>query len=628
MSGLPNRPPDLMALPEIESRLQAIQNEVLEMIAYSEPLKIVATLLCERIEEIAPESVCSILSVDDDGRLHPVASPSLPTSYTDLLDGIAIGPEVGSCGTAAHRGQPVEVTDIASDPLWAKYRHLVEPLGFKACWASPIKARGGRVIGTFALYYRTNRGPLLGERQAVDAFVRLAAIAIEQAEIHARNYRLAYFDTLTGLPNRFHADVLMKRKLEEHAGWGLLLIDIDNLKIINDTLGHPVGDELIRQVASRIETAAHPGTACRIGGDEFAAVVGGSEADDILRSTARRILASMQPPFEFNGHTIFPSVTIGGVLFGKDASDLDTLRQNADLALYHSKESGRSRFIEFNQGLRTTMTRRIQRTREVEVALNGGRIVPHYQPVVRLDTREIVGLEALARLRAPDGTYTAAGYFQEAMKEARIARRLTETMLAQVAADVRFWIDSGIPFQHVGINVTGGDFQDDDLADHISEAFGREGVPLKHIVLEVTETVFVGGSDNIVAGAVERLRSRGLRVALDDFGTGYASLTHLLTFPVDIIKIDKCFVDRLVDGSASGVIVDAMIDIAKKLHMPIVAEGVETVAQADALQALGCTLGQGFLFYRAAAFDETTSRLFANAQGLTRSETRSKRSVA
>ena len=452
------------------------------------------------------------------------------------------------------------------------------------------------------------------ERQAVDAFVRLCAIAIEHDEFQANSHRLAYFDTLTGLPNRFHCDVLMQRKLVEGSAWGLLLIDIDNLKIINDTLGHPVGDELIRQVAARIDEAVHPGTACRIGGDEFAAVVDQIQIGGTLRTIANRILAGMQPPFEFNGHTISPSVTIGGVLFGKDGSDLDTLRQNADLALYHSKESGRCRFVEFSQDLRTTMTRRVQRIREVEAALNEGRIVAHYQPVVRLDTREIVGLEALARLRAPDGSFIAAGYFQEAMREPRIARRLTEMMLTQVAAHVRAWLDAGIPFQHVGINVSGGDFQGDDLADRITEAFGMAAVPLKHVVLEVTETVFVGGSDNLVASSVERLRGRGLRVALDDFGTGYASLTHLLTFPVDIIKIDKSFVERLVGDPASGVIVAALIDIAKKLGMPIVAEGVETLAQAEGLRALGCTLGQGFLFYRAAPFDETTTRLLKNAQ--------------
>ena len=199
-----------MVSPEVDHRLQSIQNEVLEMIAYGEPLAVVAEVLCVRIEEIAPGTICSILTVDSEGRLHPVASPSLPTSYTDKIEGIAIGPCVGSCGTAAYRGEPVQVEDIASDPLWADYAALVEPLGLTACWASPIKARAGRVIGTFALYYRTNRGPSPSEQRAVDAFVRLCAIAIEQAEIQAKNQRLAYFDTLTGLPNRFHADMLMR----------------------------------------------------------------------------------------------------------------------------------------------------------------------------------------------------------------------------------------------------------------------------------------------------------------------------------------------------------------------------------------------------------------------------------
>ncbi len=599
---------------EDDRRLQSIQNEVLEMIAYGEPLGIVAETLCRRIEDIAPEAICSILTVDSEGRLHTVGAPSLPASYSNLIEGLAVGPSAGSCGTAAHRGEPVRVEDISTDPLWAEYASLAAQFGLKACWSSPVKARGGRVIGTFALYYRSNRGPSPVERFAVDAFVRLCAIAIEQAEIHATNHRLAYFDTLTGLANRFHADMLMKRKVEAPDGLGLLLIDIDNLKIINDTLGHAVGDELIKQVASRIAAAAYPGTACRIGGDEFVVVLDDCQRSGALRSIADRILTGIQAPLVYGGHTLLPNVTIGGVLYGRDGGDIDTLRQNADLALYHSKESGRGRFVEFNEGLRTSMTRRVQRIQEVEAALNEGRMAAHYQPVVRLDSREIVGLEALARLRTPDGNFTAAGYFQEAMKEPRIARRLTEVMLRQVAADVRSWLDGGIHVQHVGINVTSADFQGDDLADRITEAFGKVGVPLEHVVLEVTETVFVGGSDNLVASAVERLRSRGLRVALDDFGTGYASLTHLLTFPVDIIKIDKCFVERLVSDSASGVIVAALVDIAKKLGMPIVAEGIETVAQADSLKALGCTLGQGFLYYRAASFEETTNRLFGNAQ--------------
>ena len=322
----------------------------------------------------------------------------------------------------------------------------------------------------------------------------------------------------------------------------------------------------------------------------------------------------METPFTYEGHTIIPHVTIGGALHGRDGVDSDTLRQNADLALYHSKENGRGRFVEFNDSLRIAMTRRSQAIRDLEAALNDRRILTHYQPIVRLDTGDIVGLEALARLRNREGEIIAAAYFQEALKERRVARRLTDQILEQVAADLRSWLDMGIPFQHAGINVTTADFQGEELADRIDAAFGKEGVPLNHLVLEVTETVFFGGSDSLVTESVKRLRSRGLRVALDDFGTGYASLTHLQTFPVDVIKIDKCFVERLVGDPTGEVIVAALIDIARKLGMRTVAEGVETEAQAKRLQELGCTLGQGFWFYRPASFEETTERLLDKAQ--------------
>lgn len=607
-----------MASTSREPRLQAIQNEILEMIAYGEPLRLVAETLCRRIEAVAPEAICSVLSVDRQGRLHPVASPRLPDSYSAALEGLAIGPMAGSCGTAAFRGEPVLAEDISTDVLWRNYKGLVEPLGLKACWSTPIKARGGRVIGTFALYYRKKRGPSRVETLAVETCVHVCAIALEQMEINARNHELAYFDTLTGLPNRFHADTLMKQKVERSpAGLGLLLLDIDNLKITNDALGHAVGDELIRQVASRVaETVSPGGVACRIGGDEFVVVLDDCLPATRLSQTAERILTSMETPFVCEGHTIVPHVTIGGTLFGRDGQDIDTLRQNADLALYESKESGRGRFIEYDGRLRAAMTRRLQRINEVEAALNEGRIEAHYQPVVRLDTNEIVCVEALARLVAHDGGLVAAGYFQEALKEPRVARRLTDVMLKRVAADTRVWLGMGVPFQQVAINVSMADFQGGDLAERITEAFRDVDVPLEHVVLEVTETVLVGAGDNIVANAVEHLRSLGLLVALDDFGTGYASLTHLLTFPVDIIKIDKCFVDRLVGDTTGGVIVAALVDIARKLGMRVVAEGIETAAQAECLRALECPLGQGFFYYRAASSEETSRRLQAEARRL------------
>jgi EAL domain-containing protein (putative c-di-GMP-specific phosphodiesterase class I) len=258
------------------------------------------------------------------------------------------------------------------------------------------------------------------------------------------------------------------------------------------------------------------------------------------------------------------------------------------------------------------MTRRLAAIRDVGIALREHRIEAYYQPIVRLDTREVVGLEALCRMRIGDQIIPAAA-FHEATEDVHVATELTARMMSLVAADVRAWLDLGVPFQHVGINVSSADMHG--AVDQVLErAFGALAVPMQHVILEVTESVYMGHGDRIVQKAVEALRAKGLRVALDDFGTGFASLTHLMTVPVDIIKIDKTFVDRLGPGDPSMAIVEGLIQIARKLDIRVVAEGVETQEQARHLQAFGCSLGQGYLFSRPLDQRATTALLLSHAQ--------------
>ncbi|KKB86041.1 hypothetical protein VW29_04415 [Devosia limi DSM 17137] len=578
--------------------LLRLQTEVLEAVAYGKSLANVVEILCHHAELLAPEVMCSILTVDADGRLHPLAAPSLPQGFSDAVEGLAIGPGVGSCGTAAYRNEPVLVTDIAADPLWVDFRDLALSFGLHACWSSPIRARDGRVVATFAFYYRTRRGPTDLERRIVETCVHLCTIALDHEAGQQRNYRLAYYDALTGLPNRGHFRELLTSYIETAHPFGLLFVDIDQLKTTNDALGHDVGDVLIHTIGQRIEASDPAFRTSRMGGDEFAVLVSRSATPEALAQAASTLLSSVKGLIQAGDNTIEPHVTIGGALFGPDGVDADSLCQNADFALISAKETHRGGYLRFQPGMRTQMVERINMVHSVDLALADHRMLPHYQPVVRLDTGAIVGLEALARMRTPDGRIASAGEFHVALADPRIAYELTGSMLAQVAADLRNWLDAGIAIEYVGINVTTGDFQRGDLEQRIVSAFETAGVPLHHALLEVNEAVFMGGSDGRVPRAVEALRKRGLKVALDDFGTGFASLTHLLSFPVDIIKIDKSFVDRLGSDAPSTVIVQAIIDITRKLGMQVIAEGVETVEQAQILRSLGCRSGQGFLYAR------------------------------
>ncbi|HEY5793642.1 MAG TPA: EAL domain-containing protein [Bosea sp. (in: a-proteobacteria)] len=556
--------------------------------------------LCRRAEAISPGSICSVVTVDEENRLSALAAPSLPADYSAAISGIPVGPRVGSCGTAIYRGEPVCVTDIATDPLWRGFEDLVVPLGLRACWSSPIKAGDGRVVGSFAFYYDRPRGPDEPERQIVATCTHLCAIAIEHEEVRSRNHRLAYFDTLTGLPNRATFNDAITRLTEEKPlAFGLMLIDIDHLKAVNDTLGHAAGDALIAAVGARLQGTVGDATACRIGGDEFAVLLPGCTQATQMRTLASTIFAAMAPPLDHDGHGIIPSVTIGAALAGEDGEDSVTLRQNADFALYHAKETRRGGYVRFRDGLRTSMMQRLQNRRSVDGALTDGRIATYYQPVIRLDTDEIIGVEALARMRMPDGRMATAGEFQEAMLDPKVAHRITGQMLAAIAADMAAWQRAGVNFQHVGLNVTSADFRKGDLVQRILRTLERAQVSPDHLVVEITEQVFMGSRKDSVARTIEQMREIGISVALDDFGTGFASLTHLLDFPVDIIKIDRSFIAAARTGSRSSVIVEAMVGLANRLGMKVIAEGIETPAQAEWLQAMGCHLGQGFLYAQA-----------------------------
>jgi diguanylate cyclase (GGDEF)-like protein len=591
-----------------------LQNTILEMIATGETLANTVERMCEEAERLAPGAVCSVLTVDRAGLIHPLAGPSLPAEYSAALEGVPIGPHVGSCGTAAFLREEVTVTDIANDRRWAAFKHLALPIGLRACWSKPILNAAGEAIGTFAFYYRECRGPTQLEREIVRNCVHLCVIALERHQRVIEHERRAFTDALTGLSNRAAFDVaLAALNCERPGDWALLVLDLDNLKLVNDTFGHQAGDCLLQTAGARITAAAAKGRAFRLGGDEFAIIVQAPEELRDLEQTAERILEMLAKPAACGDHIVVPRATIGGAALSAGDRVAERVRQNADFALYHAKETGRGGFVRYWPGLGTNITRRLGHIREVDAALLENRIEAFYQPVVRLDTRDIVGLEALCRMRLSD-SIISAGDFQEAMKDVHVAKALTERMMKLVAADVRAWLDMGIPFQHVGVNVSSADMHGGTLDSMLAAAFGREGVPLKHVIVEVTETVYMGDGDRMVRKAVETLRGKGLRVALDDFGTGYASLTHLLTVPVDIIKIDKSFVNRLAPGNASMAIVEGLLQIASKLDIRVIAEGIETEDQADLLKAAGCILGQGYLFSRAVDRYSTTELLIQRAQ--------------
>lgn len=425
-------------------------------------------------------------------------------------------------------------------------------------------------------------------------------------------WTLANIDDLTGLWNRKRLGELLEIACAGSRA-GLLLIDLDRLKEVNDTLGHGCGDGLIRTVAARIKSVLEPGQeAARLGGDEFGVVFleGADEAG--LAQVAARIIAACEAPLRVpGGHTLIPSVSIGGAL-ARDGAGPERLRGNADIALYEAKASGRGRFVPFCATIRTALINRHRAVRDAGAFIERGAVVPRYMPVVRLSDRLLCGFEALARFVDEDGEHSPAR-FSSALVDARIGHQLTTRMLACVAADLAAFASEGTQFDKIGLNVTLADFQRGDLEERIARAFGEAGVPQDKLVVEVTEQVFLSGEADCVARTAARLREKGIRISLDDFGTGFASLTHLRTFPLDTIKVDRSFVSRITDDEASLAIVGGLIDLAGRLSIDLVAEGIETRAQFDLLRRLGCPFGQGYIF--APPLDPAATAAFVRACG-------------
>lgn len=598
-----------------------LQQEILDMLARGSSLEDACDRICEHAEQLAAGVLCSIVTVDRDGLLHPLAGPTITKTYSDALDGIPVGPDVGSCGTAAYFRRPIAVTDIFADPLWIPYRSLADILarehGVKACWSSPILRSDGRVLGAFGFYYKDNRGPTPEERMIVAEYLDLCSLVLEREEVKADNQRLAFFDNLTGFGNRANFLKTLEAAIDAAAGpLSVLLIDIDHLGRVNDAFGHAAGDRLILEVGQTVARIAAPAATFRVDADEFAVLIENCSATELSAVSAEILRAIENRTPRRNEHLLPVSVTCGGAISEPShPPDVPTFLQHANLALHHAKRTARGGFVLYSDDLAGAIANRFRVLQTVTSALAEDRIEAHYQPIVSLATQEIVGLEALCRIRLDGGQILSAGAFAEALQDLSMGHLLTDRMLEQVARDIRYWLDLGMSFQYVSVNVSMADFNQGNLCERIKSVFAHHRTPLKHVVLEVTETVYMDEKDGKVAQAIDELRREGLLVALDDFGTGYASLTHLLNFPVDIIKIDKTFIDRMSDGPGA-VIVKALLDMSIGLGTRIVAEGVETEDQADRLRRLGCPYVQGYLFGRPVDRDRTTEALRADTFAL------------
>ncbi|SSW68000.1 Oxygen sensor protein DosP [Achromobacter veterisilvae] len=578
---------------------EVLQRRVLQAMVNEASVVEVMNMVCREVERLAPEVAASVLRVDDAGLLRPLAAPSLPAAYADALDGAAIGPQVGACGTSAFLGRPVIVPDIATDPLWDGYRDLPLPEDIKACWSSPIKSSDGRVIGTFAFYFRERRLPDDFHHRLVDVCVYLCALALEREEARARIRQLAFYDELTGLPNRnlllAQAEQAIARAEPERKRVAVLFLDLDRFKQVNDTLGHPIGDALLRDVAQRLRRLARASDIVgRLSGDEFVMLMPDFEHGR-LTAAAEHVLVALAQPFSVGGITLNPSVSIGISVFPENGRDMDTLLRHADMAMYQAKTAGRNRISFFSAEMNRQAQERLALEAALRDALEAKALRLHYQPQVGLKNGTLYGVEALARWRHPTLGDISPARFVPLAEECGLIGGLGDWALREACSQLAVWRGKGLRVPSVSVNLSATNFHNLNLPRMIEAILAEFGLAPADLMLEITEGVVLDATAGTLRTIAE-LHRLGVRLSMDDFGTGYSSLGHLRRLIVDELKLDRSFVQGLESDDAARALTSAVIRIGESLSLPVVAEGVENEEQRRFLIEQGCAAGQGFLF--------------------------------
>lgn len=584
--------------------LDTYRAEVFELVAKRAPLKDSLHQLTNLLAENYPD-LKAVIHYKRGQHLVVAHAPHLFARFVKSLNLLPIDTTGTTISLAAATKQLVVSEDILADESWANYHDLAKKHQLKSCWSKAITHEDGQVYGTFSLFSSTARQPNADELKLLTEVAQLAAIAMSQRKLLVQLEHQSFYDPLTGLGNRRFMLERLEQQLalcqQKEEKLAVIILDLDDFKIVNDGNGHTTGDALLKEVALRLKACLRTSDiVTRLGGDEFGLVLSLSNGED-SGVVIEKILETLRESFVIQEQTFDITVSLGVSSYPADARDTDTLLKHADSALHVAKAEGKKTYRNYHPSMQQRLSEQLELSRDLKLALSGTGLLLHYQPRVQADTGETLIAEVLLRWQHPTRGLLSPATFLGVAEKANLMAELDTWVLRESCRQLRGWQEQHLPHK-LSCNLSAASFKDELFADKVIELLKSEGIDPYRLELEITENMLLQHPDRAATQLLKLKEALpGLSIAIDDFGTGHSSLAYLRYLPVDTLKIDRLFVRDLDHEDehqrrTARAVISTIILLGHQLELNVIAEGVETESQVALLKTLGCTEIQGFVF--------------------------------
>lgn len=582
------------------TRILESKNQTLEKVACGETVDAIFEHLALSIEKVIEDVYCAVFQFDrESSRIKSIVAPSLDGGFVNAFKTIKVDPQF-SLHEKFLQGDYFAIPSLRDEPLWSKYLNQFNVSFLKSAWAEPIRSSTGELIGGLIIYRRIEGQPNPEQREIVQSNAHVVGIVLEHRISAQKLEYLAYYDPVTNLVNRHLFRILMDRAIQNRTrqqfSIALLHIDIDRFKHINDTMGHEAADKVLIALADRISLCVRQtDIVSRIGGDEFAILITNPVADEGIGKVAEKVVASIREPIQRDGKTLHITASVG-IATDNDASfSTSELFKRAETALHIAKDSGRDQYHFYDSEMDLITQEKRLLEQQLRQALDKNELSLVYQPKVSLETWQITGMEALLRWKNDALGTIAPDIFIPIAEMNGLIIPISDFVVREACKRLAFLHKEGFEELTMAINLSAKQFRDSQLFSKLKRAVDDYQLRPELIELELTETLIMEDKERAKI-TLRQLQEAGFRISIDDFGTGYSSLSYLQYFPLNKLKVDRSFVMNIPENSHNMELTAAIIALAHKLNLSVIAEGVETAEQAAFLTANQCDEAQGYYY--------------------------------